>query len=375
MVGLLKLSFLYRHPSPLFSLFVQLLRFHIPVTMAPSFMTIDTNDMDLTPSEPMANTKRTLLLAPPSIASQEDKLRGIFTTFDRSTTDLQMLDRLSAGFVSLPASTYDLVLILTDTDGTRRSEALKLLTRDVYTTLVPAMKPGAKLQTQDSALNASDAMEAVLAGLVQSDNGFEKPNFEPSAAVPLKFGLKKKNKTQTPTPAPASAPAPTGISTLPTGFGFDGPGMDHDRDSEDELINEDTLLTEEDLTRPIMPRTHSPIYNSAHTISIANILPAPECQPKTGRRRRACKDCTCGLADRLEAEDKERRANADKELNVMKLDTGDLNELDFTVEGKTGSCGSCALGDAFRCDGCPYMGLPAFKPGQEVQILNDVAQF
>ncbi|KAJ6093957.1 hypothetical protein N7467_002802 [Penicillium canescens] len=323
--------------------------------MAPSFITIDTNDMDLTPSKPMSNTKRTLLLAPPSIATQEDKLRGLFTTFDRSTTDLQMLDRLSAGFVSLPASTYDLVLILTDTDGTRRSEALKLLTRDVYTTLVPAMKPGAKLQTQDSALNASDAMEAVLAGLVQSDNGFEKPNFEPSAAVPLKFGLKKKNKTQTPAPTPASAPAPTGISTLPTGFGFDGPGMDHDRDSEDELINEDTLLTEEDLTRPTMP--------------------PPECQPKTGRRRRACKDCTCGLADRLEAEDKERRANADKELNVMKLDTGDLNELDFTVEGKTGSCGSCALGDAFRCDGCPYMGLPAFKPGQEVQILNDIAQF
>lgn len=101
---------------------------------------------------------------------------------------------------------------------------------------------------------------------------------------------------------------------------------------------------------------------------------APECQPKTGKRRKACKDCTCGLADRLEAEDKERRETADKNLNVMKLDTGDLNELDFTVQGKTGSCGSCALGDAFRCDGCPYLGLPAFKPGQEVQILNDVAQ-
>ncbi|KAK4866415.1 hypothetical protein LT330_008347 [Penicillium expansum] len=319
--------------------------------MAPSFITIDSNDMDVDFSTPKpVQAKRTLLLAPPSIATHEDKLRGLFSTFDRSTTDLQMLDRLSAGLVSLPATTYDLVLILTDTDGTRRSEALKLLTRDVYATLVPAMKAGAKLQTQDSALNASDAMEAVLAGLVQSDNGFEKPNFDPSAAVPLKFGLKKKNKPTPPTAVPI-------IPSFPTGFaapmGIDSP-TNHDRDDDNELINEDTLLSEEDLTRPIMP--------------------PPECQPKTGRRRRACKDCTCGLADKLEAEDKERRANADKELNVMKLDTGDLTELDFTVEGKTGSCGSCALGDAFRCDGCPYMGLPAFKPGQEVQILNDIAQ-
>ncbi|KAJ5488169.1 Cytokine-induced anti-apoptosis inhibitor 1 [Penicillium expansum] len=315
--------------------------------MAPSFITIDSNDMDVDFSTPKpVQAKRTLLLAPPSIATHEDKLRGLFSTFDRSTTDLQMLDRLSAGLVSLPATTYDLVLILTDADGTRRSEALKLLTRDVYATLVPAMKAGAncKPKTQHS------MPQTQWKPSWPSDNGFEKPNFDPSAAVPLKFGLKKKNKPTPPTAVPI-------IPSFPTGFaapmGIDSP-TNHDRDDDDELINEDTLLSEEDLTRPIMP--------------------PPECQPKTGRRRRACKDCTCGLADKLEAEDKERRANADKELNVMKLDTGDLTELDFTVEGKTGSCGSCALGDAFRCDGCPYMGLPAFKPGQEVQILNDVAQ-
>ncbi|KAL6235051.1 Fe-S cluster assembly protein dre2 [Aspergillus navahoensis] len=314
--------------------------------MALSFVSIDTTpDFDMTPaiSKSADSGKRTLLLAPPSIATQEDKLRTLFTTYDRSTTDLQMLDRVSAGFVSLPANTYDLVLVLTGTDGTRRSEALQLLKREVYAAVVPAMKGGAKLQTEDNFFGEAEDREAVLAGLAKKEDGFEKLDVGNGAAVPLRLGRKKKTAT------PAAAPAPAPVLQPPPIISPD----DNDL-NDDELIDEDTLLSADDLKRPIVP--------------------PPECQPKAGKRRRACKDCTCGLAAQIEAEDKERREAADKSLNVMKLESDDLNELDFTVQGKTGSCGNCALGDAFRCDGCPFIGLPAFKPGQEVQILNDIAQ-
>ncbi|KAM6507567.1 electron carrier [Fusarium solani] len=327
--------------------------------MAPATLMIDPSDDFVIPvSKSVSPPKRTLLLAPPTLASHSSALSSVLADYDRSVTDLQMLDRLSAGLVKLPSSTYDLVLILADASS-MLGESLALMNRAVLGPVAEALKPNGRLQSQDgnSLEESTLSKEAVLAGLVASRGGFEKPNYgDNEGAVTLKFGLKKKNQ-----PAPlADGSVPLNLKkkkpvevkpVVPAGVGFIDLSDDLD---DDDLIDEDTLMTEEDLLRPI------------------NI--PPECQPKAGKRRRACKDCSCGLAERLAKEDAEKRAEADKKLESVKLATDDLAEIDFTVQGKVGSCGNCSLGDAFRCDGCPYIGLPPFKPGEEVRLLNNDVQ-
>lgn len=249
--------------------------------MSPSIVTIDnTSDFDFggfsgnpAPTINHALTQgRTLLLAPPSVASD-----GAYSlpTSDRATTDLQMLDRLSAGLVTLPAETYALVLLLTDADGARHAEATGLLSRDVFAALVPAMRAGGKLRTQDGQFDAKEIREAVLAGLVERQGEFEKVE-EEEVVVPLRFGKKKiteanKNESNGNGAAQSSAgPAvsnvtidiagkpttldmvPPAAKAMPAGVGFD---FGDDLDDDDELIDEDELMTEEDLNRPIQIRT------------------------------------------------------------------------------------------------------------------------
>ncbi|KAK6439450.1 electron carrier [Oleoguttula sp. CCFEE 5521] len=349
--------------------------------MAPSVLLDNSSDFNMPSSN--AAPQRTLLLAPPSVAAHPEALNRILEAHDRKATDIQMLDRLALGLVALPEATYDLVLLLTNVDGKVQGEAQ--LDREAVSKLVRSLREGGVLKPQSGALEAQDRTELILGGLVESEGGAMmkvKPAGEQT--VKLSFGGRRKADAAA-VPANAAEAASTakrkseGISgehasgngvmkATPAGVGFidtsDDLDMDYDEDEDDDMeipsneeleraekIDPDSLLTEEDRRKPL-------------------VIP-DACKPNT-KRRRACKDCSCGLAQRIEAEDKEKRANADASL--AKLTASDLTEVDFTVQGKVGSCGNCALGDAFRCDGCPYIGLPAFKPGEEVRLLDNEVQ-
>jgi anamorsin len=295
-----------------------------------------------------------------------------------------MLDRLSAGLATLPAATYDVILLLSDVStAAPQSDAQgqqPVINRAVMAKIFAALKPGGMLKSQDGSFGSKpgpDKTEGILAGLVinQAGDGMTKPLDSGGAGVVL---LKRKKAGSNGTVGQFNGTSNNEVKSLSAAnghVGFVDFGDDLDEPiitgEDDELIDEDDLLTEEDKQHGLIQR-ESPTKSSS-CMAFTDLI-APECRPKTGKRRRACKDCTCGLKEKIEAEDAERRNKADEDLNKMQLKDDDLAEIDFTVQGKVGSCGNCALGDAFRCAGCPYIGLPAFKPGEEVRLLNDDIQ-
>ena len=111
--------------------------------------------------------------------------------------------------------------------------------------------------------------------------------------------------------------------------------LSSDNNSNIKLVDDSQLLKDEDYLKP--PGDTS---NEA-------------CGPQA--KKKACKNCSCGLKEQEESE----AAMAAKSVD--------------TANAKS-SCGSCYLGDAFRCAGCPYRGLPAFKPGEQVQLPTDILQ-
>lgn len=253
---------------PLVSLDASASDFHAPYTNGVSNATV---------------LPRTLLLSPPSLSSHPEKLDNILAAHDRHATDIQMLDRLSLSLVALPESTYDLVMILLDADNTR-SESQKLLSSELLSRIVRSLKPGGQLQSQDNAFgsiqDSDERREAIFAGLILQDHKLVKPDYGSTQSVPLRLGKKAEGGAAATTSAAGTGAVSLNLNgkrkngppdtTQPAGVGFvdfsddlDAPLEEYD---DDDLIDEDTLLSDEDLSRPIVQRT-SPLSTLSPSLS------------------------------------------------------------------------------------------------------------
>jgi hypothetical protein len=115
---------------------------------------------------------------------------------------------------------------------------------------------------------------------------------------------------------------------------------DNQNDDANDLIDEDDLLQDEELYNVAPPKV-----SSFQTSTTSN---KDDCGGRT-----ACDDCTCGRKE--------------QEAQEGGVSTSTVPQRATPV---TSACGKCGLGDAFRCASCPYLGKPAFKPGQEHLVLD-----
>ncbi|KAJ6627553.1 Fe-S cluster assembly protein DRE2 [Mycena sp. CBHHK59/15] len=270
--------------------------------------------------------------------AQDGKYLSLISELERSRkVDKQMLDRLVEGATFLDASSYSSAHVTLSV-----SEYQDLLPKaaDLLSQLREGLVPLGTLHLYNLPTPPTYASELTLAGFtVLSAHGTliaQKPAHAPSAALSLKkppaVPLLSRKKTD---PAMKKALWALSAPSVPS-------------------IDAEALLTPADRARPV-----------------------PTCEPVNAsapRRKRACKNCSCGLR---ELEEEELRASKvvvldgaqDGEARAVSQDERErLLRAAAAAPKATSSCGSCFLGDAFRCEGCPYLGLPAFQPGEKVEI-------
>ncbi|XP_026316885.1 anamorsin homolog [Hyposmocoma kahamanoa] len=195
---------------------------------------------------------------------------------------------------SRPISTFDVVLSnWLSPNAVQHTDSLLAI-------IVKLLKPSGKLVLKDEKdlvttlkLNGFVNVTKELDGVYVA----EKPKFEVGSKASLKLGNK-----------PAVWKIDDTIEAAWTGA------------NDTETIDADQLLDEDDLKKP-----------DKESLRVC----------ATTGKRKACADCSCGLAEELAGEKK---------------------------DAPKSSCGSCYLGDAFRCATCPYLGMPAFKPGEKVKL-------
>ncbi|ODQ81136.1 hypothetical protein BABINDRAFT_6968 [Babjeviella inositovora NRRL Y-12698] len=285
-----------------------------------------------------------LLLHPTIVTSPEEVAtlkRQVAAQHPGATVSQHIIDRVANRVVQLAPVEYNIIRYV--------SPQVTALPQTVLPLIFQALKPAGVFE---GSLDPAQAFDAIMEGFAvdKGTNTWTRPQAQ-AAAV-----LLRKPDVKSSLPKFKKAPDAAKLAYF-------------DNASDDEEMDENELISLDERRDNL-------------------VIPA-KCELPTGKRRRkACKDCTCGLKELDELETAAQRSVQDSLLakmaqsasaeaaeietrlkgNAVKFASADITEIDFTIEGKKGSCGSCALGDAFRCDGCPYLGLPPFKPGEVVSI-------
>ncbi|PWZ00714.1 DUF689-domain-containing protein [Testicularia cyperi] len=316
----------------------------------------------------------TVLVIGSMAAAQSGAYQKVVEQYSGRQIEMHMVDRLTDGATELSPSSYPLAHLVVPYGDAASPVLLR--------TLSSALSPGATIVVEAAELidaTASNKVKAELtiagftdinsdasSGLLSArrfaDSG---PSTSASSALPLRRKLAGAGGASSKKMLWSTQPAASG----PAGSA--------------DLIDPSSLLRDGDFIAP-------------------TAVKRPDCDvgPGQAKKKKACKGCTCGLR---ELQEEEQRQSAQAHSSIVQLDENDMDlpnsgaatpgiaaggnrtEVTETIIGKDGkpktikriqvdtkgatsSCGSCFLGDAFRCSSCPFLGLPAFEPGQKVQI-------
>ncbi|KIY45897.1 Fe-S cluster assembly protein DRE2 [Fistulina hepatica ATCC 64428] len=303
------------------------------------------------PAKPSTSKGKALAIGSPSTA-QNGQFQTLVSDLEATRqVDKQMLDRLVEKATTLaPASYASIHVALTSDDYQALLPNLSPLLQQLFEGLTPLgtlhlLQPSTAFQTL---LHT----ELTLAGfsvlsLPSVDNRSSLVVQRPSHAPSTTFSLKKRTPATDP---PQMVRHKTDTATKKALWTLVSPSTPK--------IDQNALLTEADRARPI-----------------------PACEPisATGRprRKRACKNCSCGLKELEEEEARTGKVvmldeTGERVVEVKQSEKERLIQAAKNAPKATSSCGNCYLGDAFRCSSCPYLGLPAFKPGEKVEISLDM---